>query len=48
MARRLDEGRTNKVVIRCLKRRIAHEFFRAIITDLGLERGFGRPPRIAP
>jgi hypothetical protein len=41
------EGRTDKMVIRCLKRHVAREVFRTIITDLGLQRDHGRPPRIA-
>jgi transposase len=47
MARRLAEGRTDKMVIRGLKRHVAREVFRAIITDLGLQRDHHRPPRIA-
>jgi transposase len=47
MARRLAEGRTDKMVIRCLKRHVAREVFRAIITDLRLQPDHHRPPRIA-
>jgi len=47
MARRLAEGRTHKMVIRCLKRHVAREVYRAITTDLGLPHYPERPPRIA-
>ncbi len=36
MARRLAEGRTHKMIIRCLKRHLVREVYRAITTDLGL------------
>jgi transposase len=35
MARRLAEGRTTKMIIRCLKRHIARHVHRAILIDLG-------------
>jgi transposase len=35
MARRLAEGKTRKEVIRCLKRYVARQIHRAILTDLG-------------
>jgi transposase len=38
MARRLAEGKTRKEVIRCLKRYVARQIYRAILTDL-------RPPQ---
>ena len=47
MARRLAEGRTNKMVMRCLKRHVAREVYRAITTDLGLQQDLDKPPRIA-
>jgi len=34
MARRLAEGRTKKMIIRCLKRHLIREVHRAITTDL--------------
>ena len=47
MARRLAEGRTQKMVMRCLKRHVVREVYRAITTDLGIKRDIERPPRIA-
>jgi len=47
MARRLAEGRTHKMIVRCLKRHLAREIYRAITTDLGLQHEHQRPPRIA-
>jgi transposase len=47
MARRLAEGRTHKMVMRCLKRHVAREVHRAINTDLGVHHEHDRPPRIA-
>ena len=38
MARRLAEGRTPKMIIRCLKRHVVREVYRAITTDLGLHQ----------
>ena len=34
MARRLAEGRSKKMVMRCLKRHLIREIHRAITTDL--------------
>jgi transposase len=38
MARRLAEGRTPKMVIRCLKRHVVREVYRAITTDLRIQQ----------
>ena len=46
MARRVAEGRTNKEVIRCLKRYVAIEVHRAITVDLGRTTS-ARPSQIA-
>ena len=35
VARRLAQGRTPKMIIRCLKRHVVREVYRAITTDLG-------------
>ncbi len=35
MQRRLAEGKTRKEIIRCLKRYVARQAHRAILTDLG-------------
>ena len=35
MARRLAQGRTTKMIIRCLKRHVVREVYRAITADLG-------------
>ena len=47
MARRLAEGRTQKMAIRCLKRHVAREVYGAITADLGFNQDIERPPRIA-
>lgn len=45
MARRLGEGRTPKMIMRCLKRHVIREVHRAITTDLAPAR---RPAEQAP
>ena len=47
MARRLAEGPTSKMIMRCLKRHLVREVCRAIITDLGLQHHLEKPTRIA-
>ena len=47
MARRLAEGRTQKMIIRCLKRHVAREVYRAITTDLRLHSQINKPTPIA-
>lgn len=47
MARRLAQGRTKKMIIRCLKRHVAREVHRAITIDLGHQPEHARTPRIA-
>jgi transposase len=47
MARRLAEGRTQKMIIRCLKRHVAREVYRAITTDLRIQENHERPSPIA-
>jgi transposase len=44
MARRLAEGRSEKMVIRCLKRHLVREVHRAITTDLAPPRHTDRAP----
>lgn len=44
MTRRLAEGRSKKMVMRCLKRHLIREVHRAIITDLGHPQTFERAP----
>ena len=47
MARRLAEGRTPKMIMRCLKRHVVREVYQTITTDLGDRRDHGSPPRVA-
>jgi transposase len=47
MARRLAEGRTHKMIMRCLKRHVVREVYRAITTDLSLHHEHEGLPRIA-
>jgi len=47
MARRLAQGRTHKMIIRCLKRHLVREIHRAITTDLGLHAHPDLPVPIA-
>jgi transposase len=47
MTRRLAEGKTRKEVIRCLKRYIARQVHRAILTDLGPPRTCQPPLELA-
>jgi transposase len=47
MARRLTEGRTPKMIMRCLKRHVVREIYQAITTDLGVRHDHDSPPRIA-
>jgi transposase len=47
MARRLAQGRTPKMMIRCLKRHLARHVHRAIITDLAQQLEPTRPAQIA-
>ena len=45
--RRTTEGKTPKEIIRCLKRYIAREVYRAILTDLAPDRAPSQPVRAA-
>jgi transposase len=47
MARRLAQGRTKKMIIRCLKRHLVREVHRAITTDLGHQIEPAEPSRVA-
>jgi len=47
MARRLAQGRTKKMIIRCLKRHVIREIHRAITTDLDHRPEHDRASRIA-
>jgi transposase len=47
MARRLAQGRSRKMIIRCLKRYIARHAHRAIIADLNQQHHQARPSPIA-
>jgi len=47
MARRLAEGRTPKMIMRCLKRHVVREIYRTITTDLGLRQHLETAPPIA-
>jgi transposase len=47
MARRLAEGRTPKMIMRCLKRHVVREIYQAITTDLRVRHDHDSPPRIA-
>jgi transposase len=47
MARRLAEGKTRKEVIRCLKRYVARQVHRAILTDLGPPQASDAPLELA-
>jgi transposase len=47
MARRLAEGKTRKEVIRCLKRYVARQVHRAILTDLGPPQASETPLELA-
>jgi len=47
MAKRRAQGRSEKAIIRCLKRHVAREVHRAITTDLCQQHDPARSPRIA-
>jgi transposase len=47
MTRRLAEGRTHKMIIRCLNRHLVREIYRAITTDLGIRSDLDHPQRTA-
>jgi transposase len=47
MARRLAEGRTQKMIIRCLKRHVVREVYQAITTDLGIRNDLEQQQRTA-
>lgn len=47
MAKRRAQGRSDKAIMRCLKRYIIREVHRAITTDLNPPRSTLEPARIA-
>ncbi len=47
MARRLAEGRTHNMVVRCLKRHLVREIYRAITIDLGMHNELAHRQRTA-